>query len=115
MVDWSNAIRGGLRGPAAVGAFLRGIPKGAPIYCDESTVEVLSNVDPNRFYRRNPKDPGAVDEIVESGRTSGSVYIATWMSKLAPVLPLGELVFRPDATLPANEGLGVVRIAPRTQ
>ncbi|MEM1033023.1 MAG: hypothetical protein AAGN82_21935 [Myxococcota bacterium] len=110
MGHWRAAIATGFRDRVAVAAYLRRLPPGAPIWCDEATVEVLSELDRTRFVRRPPARGRGLEELLAAARTQ-EVYVASWVAGLGPLRPHGTIVFRPDG---ATETTGLaVMVVPR--
>jgi len=109
MGHWRVAIEGGLRDRVETGAFLRALPDRGVIFCDEATVEVLSGLEGRRFERRPLSPPELERRVLEAARRDGVAHVATWGSKLGPLLKHGALVYRPPGTDP-KWGLGVLRV-----
>jgi len=109
MRDWRASIERGWPDRLAVGAFLRTLPGSSTIFCDESTVEILSGLDRRRFDRHWVDDPTEPDRIRGAARHEGAVYVATWMRKLKTLRGVGEIVYRPPGEADEAKGLGVLR------
>ena len=110
MGHWRGAIEGGYRDRLAVAGYLRSLPAEQPIFCDEATVEILSELDRRRFERRSI-DRRDIRAKIDAAVAEGEVYVVSWMGKLAPFRERGTIVFRPEGAK-KNEGLAVLRIAP---
>jgi len=109
MRDWRGAIERGWPDRIAVGAYLRTLPPHATIFCDESTVEILSGLDRARFDRHWVDDPTEPERVEQAAAREGVVYVATWMRKLKTLPASGELVYRPPGETSDAAGLGVLR------
>jgi hypothetical protein len=109
MHEWRGALEHGWPDRAAVGAYLRTLPANATIYCDESTVEIISGIDRHRFDRHWVDEPGGADRIEEAG-AHAAVYVATWMRKTRELRERGAtIVYRPPGA-EGEDGLVVLRV-----
>jgi hypothetical protein len=107
MGHWQASIASAWPDRRAVGGFLRGLGSGT-IFCDESTVEILSGVDRGRFDRHWLDDPSTAALVRGAALREGTVYVATWATKRRVLGSLGEVVFRTAAG--EHEGLVVLRV-----
>ncbi len=113
---WRGAIAQGWPARAALGAYLRLLPEGTTVFCDDATLEILSGLDRRRFDRHWMDDPHTWDLVERVARERGVAYVATWQRKLnrseGEGPPAGAIVFRvrevPED--PASE-LAVVRVS----
>jgi hypothetical protein len=112
MHEWGGAVEYGHPTPYAAAAFLDSNFKNAPaplIFCDESTVELLSHLDRTAFERHQLDDPKTLSAIRRAQETRGAVYVASWMARLKKLRKMGKLIYQtPEAT--ETRGLGVLRI-----
>jgi hypothetical protein len=97
---------------AALGAYLRTLPNGPTIFCDDATLEIASGLDRRRFDRRWTDDPHTWDGVAELARAEGMVYVATWRRKLRGHENAGEIVFRAgfDPVDAESTGVAVMRV-----
>lgn len=109
MGHWRGAIEGGYRDRLAVAGYLRTLPSDQPIFCDEATVEVLSDLDRHRFERRSI-DRRDVRARIDAAAAEGDVYVVSWIGKLAALRERGAVVFRPEGAA-EDAGLAVLLIA----
>ncbi len=112
MHEWGGALAHGLPGPQATAAFLDRELGGGPtpvIFCDESTVEILTNLDRRAFDRHQLDDPKTLRVIRRAKARTDTLYVVTWMSKLTKLSQMGKVIYQsPEAT--ETSGLGVMRI-----
>jgi len=90
--------------------FLKTLPQDKIIFCDEASVEVLSNLDMKRFNRKWLENNDAYDLITNMVKDKGEVYIATWEKKINLYKGLGEIIFTSSADYNTKERLQVLRI-----
>ncbi len=110
---WRASIARGWPERAALGTYLRTLPSGPTIFCDDATLEIASGLDRGRFDRRWTDDPHTWNAVAELARAEGVVYVATWRRKLHGHENEGEIVFRAGFE-PAHEestGVAVMRIS----
>ena len=112
MQFWRGSIERGYPERAALGAFVRSLPDGAPIFCDDATLEIATGLDRRRFDRHWVDDPRTWDIVAGAARARGVAYVATWSRKLTGHERVGQVVFTagqsPDAP---GSGVAVVRVA----
>jgi hypothetical protein len=112
MHEWGGAVEHGHPTPSAAASFLDRKFKDTPvplIFCDESTVELLSHLDRSAFERHQLDDPKTLSAIRRAQETRDVVYVAGWMGKLKKLRTMGKLIYQtPEAT--ETSGLGVLRI-----
>lgn len=114
MHEWRGAIAHGWPDRAEVGAYLRALPPGPTIFCDEATVEIISGLDRHRFDRHWVDEPGGADRILETADRDGVVYVATWLRKTRELRDRGAaVVFRPAGVTEEDTGLAVLKVARR--
>jgi hypothetical protein len=101
---WRGSIERGWPERNALGAYLRTLPEGAPIFCDDATLEILSNVDRRRFDRHWMDDPATWTLIHDQALVHGVAYVATWRRKLIGHEGAGEVVFIASAGPPPPVG-----------
>jgi hypothetical protein len=130
---WRASVARGWPERTAIAAYLRSLPSGSVVFCDEATIEIPSGLDRRRFDRHWIDDPHTWDLIQQTARERGAVYVATWRRKLqghervrtggarrSPALPglasavTGEIVFRAgdDPAQEETTGVAVMRVAP---
>jgi hypothetical protein len=110
---WRGAIEHGWPERAALGAYLRSLPEGAPVFCDDATLEILSGLDRRRFDRHWTDDPHTWDLIDRTAGDRGVAYVATWRRKLSGHEAAGTIVFRSsDAPNDPLAGVAVMRVLP---
>lgn len=110
---WTASVARGWPKREQVGAFLRTLPEGAPIYCDDATIEILSGLDRRRFDRHWVDDPHTWELIANAALVRDPVYVATWTDKMRGHEHIGELVYRirENQDDPASE-ISVLRVRP---
>jgi hypothetical protein len=108
---WRSDIERGWPDRAALGAYLRSVPPASTIFCDDATLEILSELDRRRFDRHWLDDPHTWDLVTRAAQADGVAYVATWSRKLAGHEPVGPVVFRAgqQANDPAT-GVAVMRV-----
>jgi hypothetical protein len=113
MTFWRAAIDHGWPERVALGAYVRSLPQGPTIFCDDATLEILSGLDRRRFDRHWIDDSHTWDLIDRTAQTGGVAYVATWQRKLRDHETAGQVVFHATDT-PADEssGVTVMRILP---
>ncbi len=104
---WRASIQRGWPERAALGAYLRTLPEGAGVFCDDATLEILSGLDRHRFDRHWVDDPHTWDLVGAAARDHGVAYVATWRRKMVGHEGAGEVVFR-AADFPDEPAAGVV-------
>jgi hypothetical protein len=115
LTKWMGDLRGSIeRGwpeRAALGAFVRSLPEGSMIFCDDATLEIASGVDRRRFDRHWSEDPQTWQLVRESARERGVAFVATWRNRLRGH-DEGEVVFQAgiDPREPDATGVGVMRV-----
>ena len=77
-----------------VGAYLRSLPDGSLVFCDDATIEILSGLDRHRFDRHWLDDPHTWDLVTNAARAQGVAYVATWTDKMRGHEDVGTIVFR---------------------
>jgi hypothetical protein len=110
MGHWRGAIEGGYRDRLAVAAYLRTLPSDQRIFCDEATVEILSELDRRRFERRSI-DRRDTRAKIDAAAAAGDTFVVSWIGKLAPLRERGAIVFRPEGASD-DQGLAVLHLAP---
>jgi hypothetical protein len=110
---WTASVARGWPMRERVGAFLRTLPEGAPIYCDDATIEILSGLDRRRFDRHWVDDPHTWELITNAAQAPGAVYVATWTDKMRGHESTGDFVYRARENQddPASE-ISVLRVRP---
>jgi hypothetical protein len=110
---WTASVARGWPKREQVGAFLRTLPEGAPIYCDDATLEILSGLDRRRFDRHWIDDPHTWELIANAAAARDPVYVATWTDKMRGHEHAGEVVYRirENQDDPASE-ISVLRVRP---
>lgn len=113
MGAWRGSVAQGWPERSALGAYLRSLPDGPTIFCDDATLEIISGVDRQRFDRHWVDDPRTWDLVDERARADGATYVATWRRKLRGHEHAGDIVFRAgfDSADEANTGVAVMRVA----
>lgn len=112
MHEWGGAVEYGHPIPNAAAGFLDSKFKDTPvplIFCDESTVELLSHLDRTAFERHQLDDPKTLSAIRRAQETRDTVYVASWMTRLKGLRPMGKLIYQTPAATETS-GLGVLRI-----
>ena len=114
MHDWRGAMEGAFHPQIALGAYLRSLPPQPIIFCDESTVEILSGLDRHRFDRHRVDEPGEPARVIEAARAGGIAYVATWTGEVKKLGPIGDVSFiapeeRPD-DVKEDDTLRVLRV-----
>lgn len=109
---WRASIARGWPERAALAAYLRTLPGGPTIFCDDATLEIASGLDRRRFDRRWADDPHTWERVAERARAEGEVYVATWRRKLRGHETTGQIVFRAgfDPTDQESTGVAVMRV-----
>jgi hypothetical protein len=111
MDQWKGSIERGFPERAALGAFVRTLPEGAPIFCDDATLELPTGLDRRRFDRHWVDDPRTWTLIAEAARAHGSAYVATWRRKIAGHEGAGRVLFRAgERPGEADSGVAVLRV-----
>jgi hypothetical protein len=111
MDQWKGSIERGFPERAALGAFVHTLPDGAPIFCDDATLELPSRLDRRRFDRHWVDDPRTWALIAEAARAHGSAYVATWSRKIAGHEGAGRVIFRAGERAGEPEtGVAVLRV-----
>jgi hypothetical protein len=112
MGHWRGSIERGWPERAALGNYLRSLPDGPKVYCDDATLEILSGLDRRRFDRHWIDDPHTWDLVRDDARRDGDVYVATWRRKLVGHEDAGELIFSAgaDPADPTRTGVAVLRV-----
>jgi hypothetical protein len=108
---WRGSIEHGWPRREEVGAYLRTLPDGSVIFCDDATVELLSGVDRRRFDRHWLDDSHTWDLVENAAHARGVAYVATWKEKTRGHEEVGTVVFhvRDNADDPNSE-LVVMRV-----
>jgi hypothetical protein len=110
---WRGAIERGWPERARLGAYLRSLPDGTTIFCDDATLEILSGLDRHRFDRHWVDDPQTWTLVSRVAREKGVAYVATWVRKLSGHERTGDLVFRASDSADApGTGVAVMRVGP---
>ncbi len=110
---WRDSIERGWPERAQLGAYLRSLPGGTTIFCDDATLEMLSGLDRRRFDRHWVDDPETWDLVTRVARAKGVAYVATWRRKLSGHEQTGDVVFRAsDSSDAPNAGVAVLRVGP---
>jgi hypothetical protein len=113
MTFWRAAIDHGWPERVALGAYLRTLPQGPTIFCDDATLEILSGLDRRRFDRHWIDDPHTWDLVDATAQADGVAYVATWRRKLVGHEAAGQVVFRGgDAPADGASGVAVMRVLP---
>ncbi len=109
---WRASVARGWPERAALSAYLRTLPDGPTIFCDDATLEIASGLDRRRFDRRWADDPHTWERVAELARAEGEVYVATWRRKLRGHEKTGQIVFRAgfDPTDQDSTGVAVMRV-----
>jgi hypothetical protein len=97
MDDWRDKCRAIWPDRLEVAAYLRTVPAGDRIFCDEATLEVFSGLDRRRFDRRYLGDDDAsVRVVAEVARRDGEAWVASWAGKMTKLQAVGRVAFRPS-------------------
>jgi GNAT superfamily N-acetyltransferase len=109
---WRDSVARGWPDRAALGAYLRTIPGGSTIFCDDATLEIGSGLDRRRFDRHWIDDQATWDRVHEVARAQGGTYVATWRRKLRGHEKDGRIVFiaGEEPTDPGGTGVAVMRV-----
>jgi hypothetical protein len=108
---WKGSIERGWPHREEVGAYLRTLPDGPTIFCDDATIEILSRVDRHRFDRHWTDDAHTWTLVADAARAKGVAYVATWADKLHGHESAGEIVFRVrESESDPSSGLAVMRV-----
>jgi hypothetical protein len=91
---WTASVERGWPRRQEFGAFLRSLPDDAPVFCDDATVEILSDLDRRRFDRHWLDDPHTWDLVENAALARGVVYVATWTDKMRGHEGTGEVIYR---------------------
>ncbi len=109
---WRGAVERGWPERAHLGAYLRSLPPGTTIFCDDATLEILSGLDRRRFDRHWVDDPETWNLVIAVARAKGVAYVATWRRKLSGHEQTGDVVFQAsDAPDLPNGGVAVLRVS----
>ncbi len=113
MTFWRAAIDRGWPERAELGTYLRTLPAGPTIFCDDATLEILSGLDRHRFDRHWIDDPHTWDLVGAAAQADGVAYVATWQRKLVGHDDAGHVVFR-GGEVPGDRssGVAVMRVLP---
>jgi len=111
MAFWKGSIERGWPHREELGAYLRTLPGGSTIFCDDATLEILSGVDRRRFDRHWTDDAHTWDLVADAARAGRVTYVATWKDKLRGHERAGDIVFhvRDNEGDPSSE-LAVMRV-----
>jgi hypothetical protein len=111
---WRGSIEHGWPPRAKLGAYLRTLPPGTTIFCDDATLEILSGVDRRRFDRHWIDDPHTWELIDHVAAERGVAYVATWSRKLSGhESGQRELMFSAaDVGEDLSSGVAVMRVLP---
>ena len=108
---WKGSIERGWPHRVELGAYLRTLPDGPTIFCDDATIEILSGVDRHRFDRHWTDDAHTWTLVADAARARGVAYVATWADKLRGHEGAGDVVFRVrENETDATSGLAVLRV-----
>jgi hypothetical protein len=108
---WKGSVERGWPEREAIGAYLRTVPPGTTVFCDDATLEILSRLDRRRFDRHWTDDPSTWDRIEAVAQSNGVAYVATWRRKLAGHERAGDVVFSAsDAPDDPSAGAAVLRV-----
>ncbi len=108
---WKGSIERGWPHREELGAFLRTLPDGPTIFCDDATIEILSRVDRHRFDRHWTDDAHTWTLISAAAQADGVAYVATWKDKLRGHENAGDIVFQVRETeSDPSSGLAVLRV-----
>jgi hypothetical protein len=108
---WRGSIERGWPRRIEFGAYLRTLPEGPTIFCDDATLEILSGVDRRRFDRHWTDDAHTWDLVSIAARATGVAYVATWADKLRGHEAAGAVVFRVrDNDSDASSEMAVMRV-----
>jgi hypothetical protein len=91
---WKGSIERGWPKRTEFGTYLRTLPAGPIIFCDDATLEILSGVERRRFDRHWLDDAHTWDLVAASVLTHGSAYVATWHDKIRGHDREGQILFR---------------------
>ncbi len=109
---WRASIARGWPERAAIATYLRSLPAGPVVFCDEATIEIPSGLDRRRFDRHWVDDPHTWELVQQAARDRGVAYVATWRRKLRG--HTGDIVFRAgfDPMAEESTGVAVMRVKP---
>ncbi len=110
---WRGSIARGWPERHAVAAYLQALPGTPTLFCDEATIELLTDIDRRRFDRHWVDDPHTWDLMRARARAEGVVYVATWRRKLEGHEGEGSVTFTAGAAAdhPESTGVAVMRLA----
>ena len=113
MTFWRAAIDHGWPERSAMGAYLRSLPQGPTIFCDDATLEILSGLDRRRFDRHWIDDSHTWNLIDGAAKADGVAYVATWQRKLRDHEADGQVVFHATDSPPdQSSGVTIMRVPP---
>ncbi len=109
---WRASIVRGWPERRAIAAYLDALPRDRTIFCDDATIELLTDVDRRRFDRHWTDDPHTWELVHEAAHERGTVYVATWRRKLGGHERDGDLAFTAGADPgdPEHTGVAVLRV-----
>lgn len=105
LASWQAETETALLDRRAAGRFLRSLPAGALIVCDEASVEVVSGLPAERFVRAYLGTDA--EHTLRSLARTRDVYVLSWAARLRSVTHLGDVVYGPSD----RDGLLGVHIA----
>lgn len=111
MGHWRGSIANGYPDRRAVAAYLRDLPPEQLLFCDEATVEVITELPRGRFERRNIDRKDVRAKLRATTQEQREVHVASWAGKLTRLQKDqgGEIVFRaPGAS--ETSGMAVLRL-----
>jgi hypothetical protein len=90
--------------------FIKKLPPEKIIFCDEASVEVLSELDLHIFNRIWLENNEALDMIQAAKKSDKDVYIVTWDRKMKRYFSEGEIVFTSSPDYNTKETLQVLKV-----
>lgn len=90
--------------------FIKKLPPKKIIFCDEASIEVLSELDLHIFNRIWLENNEALDMIQAAKKSDKDVYIVTWDRKMKRYFSEGEIVFTSSPDYNTKETLQVLKV-----
>jgi len=108
---WNNNHKEGFPEKKVSAEFIKNLPDGNTIFCNDAIVEIFSEIDFKRFnHTWMENNPAVSDIILQTAKNEGWVYVITTPEKWRNINNIGEKIFQSPINYKTNTTILILKV-----